>query len=120
MVIIILETNWFTAVIDALVVNCDPLNILSNWILVRFIAALSPKWTVLTSTPCFWRPRTLTDILSGGLTTTLNESKDLIQNASAKELDDLQKKLESAEKLLKDKANEKKPNVTESVNDNMV
>jgi len=62
----------------------------------------------------------LTDILTGGLTTTLNESKDLIQNASAQELDDLQKKLESAEKLLKDKANEKTPNVTEAVNDNMV
>ena len=62
----------------------------------------------------------LTNILTGGLKDTLNESKDLIQNASAKELDDLQNKLESAEKLLKDKANEKKPNVTESVNDNMV
>ena len=60
----------------------------------------------------------LTDILTGGLKDTLNESKDLIQNASAKELDDLQKKLESAEKLLKE--NGKKPNVTESVNDNMV
>jgi len=55
--------------------------------------------------------------LTGELTKTLNESKESIENASAKELDELQKKLENAEKLLKDK---EKPNVTAVVNDSSV
>ena len=57
--------------------------------------------------------------LAGDLTNTLNESRETIENKTAKELDDLQKKLENAEKLLKDKEKEK-PNITAVVNDSSV